>query len=158
MDLPSPRSPHRLTAVSAVLASDDQIRDLLENAHLWFVVGLGDNPDRPAYRVARFLQSIGKHIVPIHPRGREVHGEPGFTSIAEAAKVHGAPDVVDVFVRFDRAGQFADQAIEVGAKAVWFQLEVIDYDAAARVTDAGMIMVMDRCPAIEYPTLVRRSD
>ena len=140
--------------MTSTLATDDQIRDLLEDSRLWFIVGLGDNPDRPAYRVARFLQSIGKQIVPIHPRAQEVHGEPGFTSIAEAAKVHGAPDVVDVFVRFDRAGEFADQAIEAGAKAVWFQLEVIDYDAAKRVTDAGLLMVMDRCPAIEYPRLV----
>ena len=136
------------------IATDDQIRDLLENSRLWFIVGLGGSSDRPAYRVARFLQSIGKQIVPIHPRAQEVHGEPGFTTIAEAAKAHGAPDVVDVFVRFDRAGEFADQAIESGAKAVWFQLEVVDYDAAKRVTDAGLLMVMDRCPAIEYPRLV----
>lgn len=140
--------------MTSTLATDDQIRDLLEDSRLWFIVGLGDNPDRPAYRVARFLQSIGKQIVPIHPRAQEVHGEPGFTTIAEAAKAHGAPDVVDVFVRFDRAGEFADQAIESGAKAVWFQLEVVDYDAAKRVTDAGLLMVMDRCPAIEYPRLV----
>jgi uncharacterized protein len=142
--------------VTTPIATDDQIRDLLENSRLWFIVGLGDNPDRPAYRVARFLQSIGKQIVPIHPRAQEVHGEPGFTTIAEAAKAHGAPDVVDVFIRFDRAGKFADQAIEAGAKAVWFQLEVIDYDAATRVTDAGLLMVMDRCPAIEYPRLFQR--
>lgn len=135
------------------LATDEQIRDLLEASHLWFIVGLGDNPDRPAYRVARFLQSIGKRIVPIHPRAREVHGEPGFATIEDAARACGAPDVVDVFVRFDRAGEFADQAIAVGAKAVWFQLEVIDNDAAERVTDAGLTMVMDRCPAIEYPRL-----
>lgn len=153
LDLPRPGTPHRVTAP---LATDDQIRDLLERSHLWFIVGLGDNPDRPAYRVARFLQSIGKHIVPIHPRAQEVHGERGFISIEEAAKEHGVPDVVDVFVRFDRAGEFADQAIEAGAKAVWFQLEVIDYDAATRVTDAGLTMVMDRCPAIEYPRLVTR--
>jgi uncharacterized protein len=140
--------------VTIPLATDDQIRDLLENSRLWFIVGLRDNRDRPAHRVARFLQSIGKQIVPIHPRAQEVHGEAGFTSIAEAAKVHGAPDVVDVFVRFNRAGEFADQAIEAGAKAVWFQLEVIDYDAATRVTDAGLLMVMDRCPAIESPRLI----
>ncbi len=135
------------------LATDEQIRDLLADSHLWFIVGLGDNPDRPAYRVARFLQSIGKRIVPIHPRAHEVHGEPGFATIADAVNAHGVPDVVDVFVRFDRAGEFADQAIAVGAKAVWFQLEVIDDDAAERVTDAGLTMVMDRCPAIEYPRL-----
>jgi predicted CoA-binding protein len=135
-------------------ATDDQIRELLTHSQLWFVVGLGDNPDRPAYRVAKVLQSHGKTVVPIYPRAQTVHGEPGFTSIAKAAEVHGTPDVVDVFVRFDRAGEFADQAIEIGANAVWFQLEVIDYDAARRVTDAGMLMVMDRCPAIEFPRLV----
>ncbi len=139
--------------MTSELATDQQIHDLLESSRLWFIVGLGDNPDRPAYRVARFLQSIGKQVVPIHPRAHTVHGEPGFTSIAEAAKVHGAPDVVDVFVRFDRAGEFADQAISAGAKAVWFQLEVIDHDAAKRVINAGMTMVMDRCPAIEHPRL-----
>lgn len=135
-------------------ATDEQIRDLLTDTRLWFVVGLSDSPDRAAYRVARVLQDRGKTVVPIHPRAQTVHGERGFATIAEAAQVHGAPDVVDVFVRFDRAGEFADQAIDAGAQAVWFQLEVIDYDAAKRVTDAGLTMVMDRCPAIEYKRLL----
>ena len=130
--------------------TDEQIRQLLTDSRLWFVVGLGDDPSRPAYGVAKVLQSAGKQIVPIHPRASTVHGEQGFTTIAAAAEVHGAPDVVDVFVRSDRAGEFADQAIEIGAKAVWFQLDVIDHDAARRVHDAGLLMVMDRCPAIEY--------
>lgn len=141
--------------MSSPLATNEEIRELLVNSHLWFVVGLGDNPDRPAYRVAKFLQSLGKQIVPIHPRAQTVHGVSGFASIHEAAAVHGVPDVVDVFVRFDRAGEFADEALAVGAKAVWFQLDVVDYEAAQRVHDAGAIMVMDRCPAIEYPRLVR---
>ena len=136
-------------------ATDLQIRDLLITSRLWFVVGLGDNPDRAAYRVARFLQSIGKRIVPIYPRAETVLGEPGFTSLEAAAQEHGAPDVVDVFVRSDRAGEFADQAISIGAQAVWFQLDVIDESAAQRVDDAGLIMIMDRCPAIEYPKLIR---
>ena len=135
-------------------ATDEQIRDLLTDTRLWFVVGLSDSPDRAAYRVARVLQDRGKTVVPIHPRALTVHGERGFATIGEAATVHGAPDVVDVFVRFDRAGEFADQAIDAGAQAVWFQLEVIDYDAAKRVTDAGLTMVMDRCPAIEYKRLL----
>jgi len=140
--------------VSEDNATDEQIRDLLTDTRLWFVVGLSDSPDRAAYRVARVLQDRGKTVVPIHPRAQTVHGEQGFATIAEAAKVHGPPDVVDVFVRFDRAGEFADQAIDAGAQAVWFQLEVIDYDAAKRVTDAGLTMVMDRCPAIEYKGLL----
>lgn len=150
VDIPRSWPSHCMT----ILATDEQIRDLLEDSHLWFIVGLGDNPDRPAYRVAKFLQGLGKHIVPIHPRAEEVHGEAGFASIADAAAVHGIPDVVDVVVRFDRAGEFADQALAVGAKAVWFQLEVIDFEAAQRVVDSGALMVMDRCPAIEYPRLL----
>ncbi len=116
----------------------------------WFVVGLGDNPDRAAYRVARGLQQHGLRIVPIHPRAEVVHSEQGYATIAEAANAVGPPDVVDVFVRSDRAGEFADQAIAAGAQAVWFQLGVIDDDAAARVEAAGMTMVMDRCPMIEW--------
>lgn len=151
MDLSRSRPPH---SVTVTLANDEQIRSLLKDSRLWFIVGLGDNPDRPAYRVADFLLRHDKTIVPIHPRAESVHGQQGFASIADAAEVHGIPDVVDVFVRWDRAGEFADQAIAVGAQAVWFQLEVIDYEAAARVSDAGILMVMDRCPAIEYPRLL----
>lgn len=115
----------------------------------WFVVGLGDRPERAAYRVARTLQQHGHRIVPIHPRAETVHGEHGFATIADATAVLGPPDVVDVFVRSALAGDIADQAIAAGAKAVWFQLGVLDADAAARVEDAGIIMIMDRCPAIE---------
>jgi predicted CoA-binding protein len=115
----------------------------------WFVVGLGDNPDRDAFHVARLLQQNGRRVVPIHPRAEVVHGEQGYPTIAAASEVIGPPDVVDVFVRSSRAGEFADQAIAVGAKIVWFQLGVLDHEAAARVEAAGLTMVMDRCPAIE---------
>jgi predicted CoA-binding protein len=118
--------------------------------HLWFVVGLGDNPERVAHHVAHRLIAQGKTVVPIHPRAEIVHGQPGYRTIAEAAAVHGAPDVVDVFVRSSRAGEFADQAIVEGAKAVWFQLGVSDESAAQRALDAGMLMVMDTCPLIEW--------
>ena len=127
----------------------DAITDLLEHAHTWFIVGLGNNPERAAFGVSRLLQQHGKRIVPIYPRAEVVHGEQGYASIAEAVAAVGAPDVVDVFVRSDRAGAFADEAIAAGAKAVWFQLDVIDDAAAARVEQAGLVMVQDRCPAIE---------
>ncbi len=128
----------------------DRIREVLDDSSLWFVVGLGENPDRVAYGVAKVIQSHGKRVIPIYPRAEVVHGEQGFATIAEAAAVHGAPDVVDMFVNSSRAGEFADQAVAAGAKAVWFQLDVIDYDAAQRVEDAGVTMIMDRCPAIEW--------
>ncbi len=126
------------------------ISTLLDEPGTWFVVGLGQSPERAAYGVAASLQRHGKRIVPIHPRAEVVHGEQGYPTIADAVAALGAPDVVDVFVRADRAGEFADQAIAAGAKAVWFQLGVIDDAAAARVEAAGLTMVMDRCPNIEW--------
>jgi len=132
----------------------EEIREVLTDTTTWFVVGLGDNPEREAYGVAAFLQGIGKKVVPIHPRAEIVHGEQGYRTIAEAAAAVGAPDVVDVFVRSDRAGAFADEAVVAGARAVWLQVGVIDDDAAQRVVDAGRIMVMDRCPKLEWPRLI----
>lgn len=125
------------------------IAQILEDARVWFVVGLIDDPEIAAYRVAAFLQAAGKTIVPISPRPGTVLGAQTFASVTAAAKALGAPDVVDVFVRSSRAGAIADEAIAIGAGAVWFQLGVIDEAAAQRVRDAGVDMVMDRCPAIE---------
>jgi predicted CoA-binding protein len=132
----------------------EEIREVLTGTTTWFVVGLGNDPSRDAFSVAALLQRKGKRIVPIHPRAEVVHGEQGYATITEAAAAVGAPDVVDMFVRSDRVGPLADEAVAAGAGAVWFQLGVIDDDAAQRVVDAGRIMVMDRCPAIEWPRLV----
>ena len=126
------------------------ITRVLDDASLWFVVGLGNNPERVAFEVAAALQGRGKRIVPIYPRAEVVHGEQGYATIAEAVAVVGVPDVVDVFVRSDRAGEFADEAIAAGAGAVWFQLGVVDEAAAQRVVAAGVTMIMDTCPLIEW--------
>jgi uncharacterized protein len=131
----------------------EEIRSVLHDTRTWFVVGLGDNPARDAYDIGALLQRAGKRIVPIHPRAEIVHGEQGYRTIADAAAEVGPPDVVDVFVRSTRAGQVADEAIAAGASAVWFQLGVVDHDAAQRVVDAGLTMVMDRCPKIEFDRL-----
>lgn len=123
---------------------------VLDDTRTWFVVGLGDNPDRDAYGIARLLQSRGKRIVPIYPRAEVVHGEQGYATITEAAEAVGTPDVVDMFVRSDRVAPFVDEAIAVGATAVWLQLGVVDEDAAQRAVDAGLDVVMDNCPAIAW--------
>ena len=123
---------------------------ILDDSSTWFVVGLGNNPDRDAYGIARLLQSRGKRIVPIYPRAEVVHGEQGYATIAEAAAAVGTPDVVDLFVRSSRAGRLVDDAIAVGARAVWMQLGVIDEAAAQRAVDAGLDVVMDNCPAIVW--------
>lgn len=120
---------------------------MLEELTTWAVVGLSDNPERTAHSIARLLQSRGKRIVPIHPAAPTVHGEQGYATLAD---VPFPVDVVDVFRRSEDAGEFADQAVAIGAKAVWFQLGVVDEAAFERTTAAGVPMVMDTCPAIEW--------
>ena len=120
---------------------------MLNDCETWAVVGLSGNPHRTAYEIAELLQRRGKKIVPIHPDAPVVLGEQGYASLAD---VPFEIDVVDVFRRSEHAGQFADEAVAVGAKGVWLQLGVIDEEAFKRVTEAGTPMVMDTCPAIEW--------
>jgi uncharacterized protein len=134
--------------VSAAWLDPTTIRFLLHNTHTWAVVGLSGNKQRTAYRIAAYLQDLGKTIVPIHPDASMVLGQQGYPTLAD---VPFELDVVDVFRRSECAGEFADQAVGIGAKGVWFQLGVIDHDAFARTTQAGVPMVMDTCPAMEWP-------
>ncbi len=120
---------------------------MLDECETWAIVGLADHPERTAHRIARMLQQHGKRIVPVHPAAETVHGEQGYRTLAE---IPFPVDVVDVFRRSEAAGEFADQAVAIGARAVWFQLGVIDEDAFRRTTEAGVPMVMDACPAIEW--------
>jgi predicted CoA-binding protein len=136
------------------LYGDDAVVDrLLRDTAVWVVAGLSQHEERAAYGVARLLQSRGKRIVPVHPRASTVHGERGYATLADAVFELGDIDVVDVFVNSTRAGAVVDDAIAVGAKAVWLQLDVVDEDAARRARDAGLAVVMDRCPAIEWRRL-----
>ena len=113
----------------------------------WAVVGLGNNPDRPAFGVAKLLQDKGHLIFPVHPKAETVHGVPGYQSLLD---IPIQIDVVDCFVNSNLVGEVVDQAIAIGAKAVWLQLGVIDKAAVKRAQAAGLLTVMDRCPAIEY--------
>ena len=129
---------------------DDTVARILADTTVWAVVGLSANRARAAYGVARFLQQHGKRIVPVHPKAETVHGEPGYRALAD---IPFPVDVVDVFVRSELAGAVADQALQVGARAVWFQLGVVDEAAYERVRAGGVAMVMDRCPVIDWPRL-----
>lgn len=135
------------TATRLEWQQQDVIDHFLDEARTWAVVGLSGDPERTAYTIAELLQSRGKRIVPIHPRAPQVLGEQGYASLAD---VPFHIDVVDVFRRSDAAGRYVDEAIEVGAGGVWFQLGIIDHDAFTRARDAGVPMVMDTCPAIEW--------
>ncbi|TNM42709.1 CoA-binding protein [Nocardioides albidus] len=123
------------------------IDQLLDDTTTWAVVGLSGNPGRTAYRIAALLQQRGKRIVPIHPSAPVVLGEQGYATLAD---VPFPIDVVDVFRRSEDAGRFADEAVAVGAAGVWFQLGVVDEAAFERTRAAGVPMVMDTCPAIEW--------
>ena len=125
----------------------EAIRFMLDDCETWAVVGLSGNPARTAYSIAQLLQQRGKRIVPIHPDAPVVLGEQGYATLAD---VPFPVDVVDVFRRSSAAGDFADQAVAAGARAVWFQLGVIDEEAFERTAAAGVPMVMDACPAIEW--------
>lgn len=124
----------------------DQIDQLLA-LKTWAVVGLSNNPERAAFGVAKLLIEKGHTVIPIHPKAEQVHGQIGY------AKLNQVPvkiDVVDIFVNSELAGAVVNEAIEVGAKGVWLQLDVIDAGAVARAKDAGLLAVMNHCPAIEY--------
>lgn len=134
------------------LTADADIKALLEGARTIALVGASDRPDRPSYGVMARLQRHGYRVIPVNPQitGEHVHGEFVFRELDQL----GDPiDIVDIFRRSDAAGAVVDQAIAIGAKAVWMQLGVIDQAAAARAEAAGLEVVMDRCPAIEIPRL-----
>ena len=111
------------------------------------MVGLGNNPDRAAFGVSKLLQDKGHQIIPVYPRAEVVHGVTGYKTLSDIPE---KVDVVDCFVNSTLVGKVVDEAIAIGAKAVWLQLDVIDEEAVARAEAAGLIAIMDRCPAIEY--------
>lgn len=120
---------------------------MLDDCHTWAVVGLSGDPSRTAYEIAALLQSRGKRIVPVHPDAPVVLGEQGYPDLAS---IPFPVDVVDVFRRSEAAGQFVDEAIAINARGIWLQLGVIDEAAFGRAGAAGVPMVMDTCPAIEW--------
>jgi predicted CoA-binding protein len=133
--------------VSSSWQDPKAVEFMLDDCETWAVVGLSGNTSRTAYRIAALLQGRGKKIVPIHPDAPTVLGEQGYATLAD---VPFEIDVVDVFRRSSAAGQFADEAVSVGAKGVWLQLGVIDEAAFERTVAAGVPIVMDTCPAIEW--------
>lgn len=132
--------------------SDEQTaREILTTTKTWAVVGCSADPGRASNGVATFLIERGFDVIPVNPAHDEVLG---LRCYPDLRSVPTAVDVVDIFRRADEAGGHVDEAIEIGARAVWMQLGVIDEAAARRATEAGLLVVMDRCPRIEYPRLV----
>lgn len=131
--------------------SDSDIAALLERRPRVALVGASDKPARASNSVMRFLLDRGFLVVPVNPllAGRSIHGQLVVATLAEAAPL----DMVDVFRRSEEAGAVIDEAASLGARAVWLQLDVVDEPAAARARAQGVMVVQDRCPAIEWPRL-----
>lgn len=134
------------------LTRDEDIAELLAATRTIAMIGASDRPDRPSYRVMKFLQDQGYRVFPVNPQitGEHIHGEYVWRELSQIGE---AIDMVDIFRRPIAAGEAVDEAIAAGAKAVWLQLGVINDEAAARAEAAGLKVVMDRCPKIEIPRL-----
>jgi predicted CoA-binding protein len=130
-------------------AGQADIDDILEMKRV-AVVGLSSDPSRPSYDVARYLQRQGYTIIPVNPKETEVLGEKSYPTLSDIPE---PPDVVDVFRRPEYVGEIVDEAIKVGAKAVWLQLGVTNEEAARTAREAGLLVVMDRCMKIEHHML-----
>ncbi len=127
------------------------VRDILENSKVIAVVGLSPKPERDSHEVAKYLQDQGYRIVPVNPRADTILGEKSYPDLAS---IPGKVDVVDIFRRSDDVPPVVDQAIAIGAKAVWMQLGIVNEVAAAKARKAGLGVVMDRCMLVEHRNLV----
>ncbi|WP_267388076.1 CoA-binding protein [Sphingomonas sp. GC_Shp_3] len=134
------------------ITDDAGIKALLEETRTIALVGASDRPSRPSWGVMKRLQDHGYRVIPVNPQitGEHVHGEFVFRDLDQL----GDPiDLVDIFRNSAAAGDVVDDAIRIGAKAVWMQMGVVNEAAAARAEAAGLKVVMDRCPAIDIPRL-----
>jgi uncharacterized protein len=122
--------------------SRETIKRILEECRTIAVVGLSSDPYRPSHSVSSYMKRQGYRVIPVNPNETEVLGQKAYGSLAEVPQ---SIDLVDVFRRPEEAGKAVDDAIAIGAKAVWLQEGVIDHAAAQRALDAGLLVVMDRC-------------
>ena len=131
---------------------EGEIRELLSQPRRIAVVGASPNPARASNEVLAFLIRQGHDVIAVNPghAGKTIHGAP---VVATLADVEPPAEIVDIFRNSAEAGAAVDEAIVHGAKAVWMQIGVIDHEAARRANDAGLTVVMDRCPKIEIPRL-----
>ena len=134
------------------LESNEEIATLLKTSRTVALVGASARPERDSYTVMSFLQAQGYRVIPVNPglAGQTLLGE---TVVGTLADIKDPIDIVDIFRNSDATGQIIDQAIGVGASAVWMQLDVINPQGADRAEAAGLKVVMDRCPKIEIPRL-----
>jgi hypothetical protein len=136
----------------ALQPSDQQIKDLLSNAHTIAVVGLSSSRFRASYGVSQYMQSAGYRIIPVSPNEQEVLGEKAYARLEDIPE---KIDVVDVFRRSEFVPEVVDAAIRMGARAIWMQEGVADEAAAQRAREAGLFVIMDSCILKEHRRLMR---
>ena len=136
----------------ATMPSDNLIREVLTGSRVIAMIGASPRPDRDSYGVMAFLLGRGYEVIPVNPTaaGEEIHGQ---RVVGRLSDIEQKVVLVDIFRNSSAAGEAVDEAIAIGAKAVWLQLGVINEEAAARAEQAGLKVVMDRCPKIEIPRL-----
>jgi uncharacterized protein len=136
--------------------SDRAVAERILRSHrVWAVVGCSSDPSRPSHGVSRYLLSQGFEVVPVNPNEQVVHGRPAHRDLRSASSDPAGPiEVVDLFRRPDAVLPHVEEAIEIGAKAVWMQPGVWNLEAAELAAHAGMLVVMNRCPAIDHPQMV----
>ncbi|HET8776603.1 MAG TPA: CoA-binding protein [Candidatus Limnocylindria bacterium] len=135
--------------------SDPEVAErILRSFGTWAVVGCSSRPWRASHGVSRYLLRQGYRVIPVHPNETEVHGLRAYPDLLSIPADEGPIEVVDLFRRSDAVLAHVQEAIEIGAKAVWMQLEVWNEDAARLADEAGLLVVMNRCPAIDHPVMI----
>jgi len=135
-----------------LINSDTDLKRLFETVRTIAVVGCSPKPERPGHYVAKYLQDLGYRVIPVNPGQTEILGEKCYASLRDIPE---PVDMVDCFRRAEDIPPVVEDAIAIGAKFVWMQLGIVNEDAAQRAIDAGIEVVMDRCPKIDYPRLFR---
>ncbi len=130
--------------------TDAELKDLLTRTRTIAMVGASGNPERASHGIMRQLQSVGYRVIPVNPKEPEILGERAYASLSDIPE---PVDVVDVFRRSEDTPPIADEAVKIGAKALWLQTGISNEDAAARATAGGLIVVMDACISVAHATL-----
>lgn len=135
-----------------LINSDTDLKRLFQTVRTIAVVGCSPKPERPGHYVAKYLQDLGYRVIPVNPGQTEILGEKCYASLRDIPE---PVDMVDCFRRAEDIPPVVEDAIAIGAKFVWMQLGIVNEEAAQRAIEAGIEVVMDRCPKIDYPRLFR---
>lgn len=135
-----------------LITTDTDLKRLFETVRTIAVVGCSPKPERPGHYVAKYLQDLGYRIIPVNPGQTEILGEKCYASLRDIPE---PVDMVDCFRRAEDIPPVVEDAIAIGAKFVWMQLGIVNEEAAKRALEAGIEVVMDQCPKIDYPRLFR---